>query len=91
MSEDIAHMGPMLILAGLVSGWIAEAVSRAGGYGLKSDMAVGLMGSVVGGTLIWIVVASDAGMPGMFLIGCAGAALAIVAQRSLWRSTRPGT
>jgi len=30
VSEHITQMGPMLILAGLVSGWIAEAVSRAG-------------------------------------------------------------
>lgn len=87
MSEHITQMGPMLILAGLVAGWIAEAVSRAGGHGLTWDMAVGLMGSVVTGTTVWVFVSSDAGMPGMFLIGCAGAALAIVAQRRLWRAT----
>jgi hypothetical protein len=28
---------------------------------------------------------------GLFLVGCVGAALAIVSQRSLWHSTRPGT
>jgi hypothetical protein len=32
MTDHIAQMGPMLILAGLVAGWMAEAVSRAGGY-----------------------------------------------------------
>jgi len=31
------------------------------------------------------------GMLGMFVIGCAGAGLAIVAQRGLWRSARLGT
>jgi hypothetical protein len=48
MTEHIAQMGPMLILAGLVAGWIAEAVSRAGGYGFTTDMVIGLVGSVVG-------------------------------------------
>jgi uncharacterized membrane protein YeaQ/YmgE (transglycosylase-associated protein family) len=67
---------------------MAEAVSRAGGYGIIPDMALGLIGSVVGGTAVWVLVSSDAGMPGMFLIGCVGGALAIVAQRGLWRSIR---
>jgi hypothetical protein len=33
MTEHIAQMGPMLILAGLAAGWMAETVLRAGGYG----------------------------------------------------------
>jgi uncharacterized membrane protein YeaQ/YmgE (transglycosylase-associated protein family) len=91
MTEHIAQMGPMLILAGIATGWLAEALSRAGGYGLIIDMTVGLVGSVLGGTMVWGLVSTDAGMLGMFLIGCAGAALAIVAQRGLWRSLRLGT
>jgi uncharacterized membrane protein YeaQ/YmgE (transglycosylase-associated protein family) len=91
MTEHIGQMGPMLILAGLVAGWIAEAVSRAGGYGFTTDMVIGLVGSVVGGTAVWIFVSTDAGMLGMFLIGCGSAALALVAQRGLWRSLRLGT
>jgi len=88
MTEHIAQMGPMLILGAFVTAWMAEALSRAGGYGLMIDMVVGLVGSVVGGTMVWFLVYADAGMPGMFLIGCAGAALAIGAQRGVWRSLR---
>ena len=33
MSESITHMGPMLVLAGLLVAWLAEVVSRDGGYG----------------------------------------------------------
>ena len=83
-------MGPMLILAGLLAGWLAEVVWRAGGYGYMLDMAVGLVGSVVAGTLVWIVF-SHIGMSWMFVSGCVGATLAIAAQRSLWRSVRLGT
>lgn len=39
----------------------------------------------------WILVSRDTNLLGMFLIGCAGAALAIVAQRTLWYSSRLGT
>jgi uncharacterized membrane protein YeaQ/YmgE (transglycosylase-associated protein family) len=91
MLEHIAQMGPMLILAGLLAGWMAEVVSRAGGYGLRPDMVLGLVGSVVGGGAVWVLVSGHAGMPAMFLIGCVGAALAVVAQRRLWRSLRLGT
>jgi hypothetical protein len=30
MLEHVIQMGPMLILAGLVTGWAAEVTSRAG-------------------------------------------------------------
>ena len=91
MSEHIAHIGPMLILAGLMAGWVAEAVSPADGYGLILDMVLGLIGSVVVGTAVWLVISGDARMLGMFLIGGGSAALAIVAQRRCWRPARLGT
>jgi hypothetical protein len=55
MTEHIAQMGPMLILAGLVAGWMAETVLRAGGYGFTTDMVIGLVGSVVAGTAVWLL------------------------------------
>jgi uncharacterized membrane protein YeaQ/YmgE (transglycosylase-associated protein family) len=91
MVEQIAQMGPMLILAGLAAGWMAEAVSRARGYGLIPDMVLGLVGSIAGGGIVWFVISGDAGMVTMFLIGCSAAALMIIAQRSIWRSARLGT
>ena len=86
MCEHIVQMGPMLVIAGLIAGWVAEAASRAGGYGFIVDMVLGLIGSVVGGVIVWVLVSSDIGMLAMLLIGCGGAGLAIAAQRQLWRS-----
>jgi len=90
MFEHIVQMGPMLVLAGLIAGWVAEAASRAGGYGFIVDLVVGLIGSVIGGSIVWVLISSDIGMPTMLAIGCGGAALAIAAQRRLWRSTPLG-
>lgn len=90
MIEHFAQMGPMLILAGLAAGWTAEAVSQARGYGLIADMVLGVVGGVAGGAIVWLVI-SEAGMVTMFLLGCAAAALMIIAQRSFWRSARLGT
>ena len=86
MFEHIMQMGPILVLAGLIAGWMAEAASRAGGYGFIVDMVLGLIGSMVGGAMVWVLISSDIGMLVMLLIGCGGAVLAIAAQRQLWRS-----
>lgn len=86
MMEHIVQMGPMLVLAGLMAAWLAEAVSHAGGYGFISDALLGLAGSVASGGLFWTGVYGDVGMIAMFLIGSAGAGLAIADQRTLWGS-----
>jgi hypothetical protein len=91
MIEHVVQMGPMLVLAGLMVAWTAEAVSRAGGYGFTPDMVLALTGSVIVGGLVWIVVSSGPGMLGMLMVGVAGAGLGLAAQRGLWRSTRRGT
>lgn len=91
MSETLVQMMPMLVLGGLIAGWLAEAVSRAGGYGFVPDTVLGLVGSVLAGAVVWLVVSRDAGMTTMLLVGCVGAAVAIVAQRGLWRSARRAT
>ena len=85
-TEYIVQIGPMLVMAGLMVAWLAQLSSTTRGPGFLPDMALGLIGSVAGGLLVWAALSSGAGMLGMFGIGAAGAVLAIVAQRGLWRS-----
>ena len=89
MFEHIMQMGPMLVLAGLSAGWVAETVSRAEHSGFIRDMTLGLIGSVVVGATVWVAISSEVGMLAMFLIGCGGAALALVAHRMFWRFDVP--
>jgi hypothetical protein len=91
VGEDIAQMGPMLVLAGVAVGWLSEAARRAGGYGFLADMSIALVGSVVVGGIVLGAVSTGLGMVAMFAVGCGGALLAIVAQRSVWRSSRSGS
>jgi uncharacterized membrane protein YeaQ/YmgE (transglycosylase-associated protein family) len=88
--EYAVQMVPMLILAGLAAGWVSEALSRARGYGFTYDMALGLTGSLLAGTIMSVLLAREAGMATMFVIGCVGATVMIAAQRQFWRSARPG-
>lgn len=88
MAEYIAQMAPMLLLAGITAGWLGEALSRANGYGFMYDLALGIAGSLLAGVLMSFAGGSGTGMTTMFLIGSAGAAVAITAQRYVWRSAR---
>jgi uncharacterized membrane protein YeaQ/YmgE (transglycosylase-associated protein family) len=88
MADTVVQMTPMLVLGGLIAAWLAEASSRRRGYGFISDMVLGLAGSVIAGALVWLMMWRNAGMTTMLLIGCVGAALAIVAQRGVRPSTR---
>jgi hypothetical protein len=45
---------------------------------------------MVGGAIVWVLISSEIGMLAMLLIGCGGAALALAAQRQLWRSASVG-
>ena len=85
--EFIAQMGPMLVLAGLTVAWLGQVSSliRRHGRGLLPDIVLGLIGSVAAGLLVRATLSAGAGMLGMFAIGAAGAVLAIMAQRRLWR------
>jgi len=85
--EDVAQMAPMLVLAGLTVGWVAEAARRAGGHGPLGDLILGLVGSLAVGGLFRVAISSDVGMLAMLVVGVGGAALAIMAQRSVWKST----
>jgi uncharacterized membrane protein YeaQ/YmgE (transglycosylase-associated protein family) len=91
MAETIVQMTPMLILGGLIAGWLAEAASRASGFGFISDVVLGLVGSLIAGAFVWLVIWRDASMTTMLFVGCLGAALAIIGQRGVWPSARVAT
>ena len=75
----------MWVVVGLVVGWLARYVLKSGGYGLKEDLMLGLVGSIVGSWLFWVLgVSPGAGLFVLGIVAFIGAAIAIVAQRKLW-------
>jgi len=81
------QMGPMLVLAGLMTALVSESVWRFGSFGLITDMLIAA-GSLLVGVTFWLLISSRFGMVGMLAVGCVGGALAIIAQRTVWRSTQ---
>lgn len=73
------------VVVGLVAGWLAGYVMKGGGYGLKGDLILGLVGSIVGSWLFWALgVSPGAGSFVLVVVAFLGAAVAIVAQRQFW-------
>jgi uncharacterized membrane protein YeaQ/YmgE (transglycosylase-associated protein family) len=83
-----AGMFPIMVLGGVLAGWLAGFVMERGGYGLKWDIVLGLTGSAVVSGIFWALGASPgAGLAVLAVVAFVGAALPIVAQRQIWPKT----
>lgn len=81
----------MLVVVGVLAGWLAGFVMERGGYGLRWDVTLGLAGSAVATWIFWVLgVAPGAGLTVVAVVAFVGAAIAIVAQRKIWRTTSMG-
>ncbi len=79
------EMFAMWVVMGLMAGWLAGIVMRNGGYGLKEDLILGLVGSFVGSWLFWAVgISPGAGLVALAVVAFIGAVIAIIAQRQFW-------
>jgi len=77
----------MWVLVGLAAGRLAGYVMEGGGYGLKGDLALGVIGSIVGSAIFWVLgIAPEAGLVALVVVAFVGAATTLGAQRMLWAS-----
>jgi uncharacterized membrane protein YeaQ/YmgE (transglycosylase-associated protein family) len=78
----------MWVVVGLLAGWVAGFVMKDGGYGLKGDLVLGVVGSIVGGWLFSILgISPDAGLVALIIIAFIGATALIFAQHRFWSTT----
>jgi uncharacterized membrane protein YeaQ/YmgE (transglycosylase-associated protein family) len=75
-------MVALWVLVGLLAGWLAGFVKERGGYGLRGDILLGLVGSLVGGGIVWALGVSP--MVAVAGVAFVGAAILIVLQRKIW-------
>ena len=75
----------MWVLVGLLAGWLAGLVMKGGGYGLIGDIALGLVGSLLGSWIFRVLgVATGVGFFMAVVVAFIGALLVIGAQRMIW-------
>lgn len=73
----------VLLLVGLIAGWLAGVVMKGGGYGLFGDIVLGIVGAVVGGLLFGMLGVSAYGFPGRVAVAFVGAIVLVGLARML--------
>jgi uncharacterized membrane protein YeaQ/YmgE (transglycosylase-associated protein family) len=74
----------MLVFVGVLAGVLARYVMKRGGYGMRWDFILGLVGSVVGSWIFWALrISPGAGLIALAGVAFIGAAIPIVGQRML--------
>ena len=73
-------------VAGLIAGGLAGSLIKPGGYGLLTDLILGLAGSLVGAVIFHALAMSpEAGWLAMAVVAFLGAASMILGQRWWYR------
>ena len=81
------EMFAMWVLVGALAGWLAGFVMKGGGYGLIGDVALGLVGSLLGSWIFRTLgVSAGAGLFAAVVVAFIGAIIVIGAQRMLWHA-----
>ena len=74
----------MWAIVRLLAGWPTGCVVKGGGYGLMGDMALGLVGSLLGSWIFLALgVSVGAGLIAAIVVASIGAVILIGAQRML--------
>jgi uncharacterized membrane protein YeaQ/YmgE (transglycosylase-associated protein family) len=76
------------LVVGLIAGFLASMVMRGGGYGMVSDIIVGVVGAFIGG-LVMNLLTPDAtyGFWGSIVVALIGACILIALLRTFSRGT----
>ena len=81
----------VILLVGIVAGWLIGRIVRGAGFGLVGDAAVGIVGALIGE---WLLPRLDihllSGLMGMIADAAIGAVVLLVVLRSLGASRRGG-
>jgi len=71
------------IFIGLISGWLAGKIINGRGYGVMCDIALGLVGGIIGGMIFGILGVSAHNAIGAILMSTSGATALVIATRIL--------
>ena len=65
----------MLLAIGAIAGWLAGKLMRGGGFGLLGNIAIGIIGAVIGQFVFGLLGVIADGIIGSIVTATAGAAL----------------
>jgi len=71
------------LLIGLAAGWLASQFMKGGRSSLTEDLAIGVIGSLIGGFLFGLLGLSANGLVGSLVTATVGAAILIAVLRRI--------
>ncbi len=71
------------LLIGLIAGWLAGKITKGSGFGVASDIGLGVVGAFVGGFLFRLVGLSAGGTIGTLIMATVGAVVLVYIVRAL--------
>ncbi|MGH7865261.1 MAG: GlsB/YeaQ/YmgE family stress response membrane protein [Candidatus Binataceae bacterium] len=74
------------ILIGLVAGWLAGVLMKGSGYGVVVDIALGLVGAVVGSFIFGVFNVAPAGTIGYIVMATIGAVVLVAISHAVKRA-----
>lgn len=77
----------LLLVVGLIAGWLAGRLIRGGGFGLVGDLVVGVLGAFLGGWLFGkLGISAGGGLLGMLITAFVGAVILVLLLRLIRRA-----
>ena len=77
----------ILIIVGIVAGWLAGQIMRGGGFGLIGDLIVGVLGALIAGWLFpRLGISLGSGIVGAIVSAAIGAILLLIVFRAVRRA-----
>ena len=75
------------ITVGLIAGWLAGVVMRGGGYGILTDIVLGMLGGILGGWIFSMLgIGAGGGLIGGIIVAFVGAVVLVAMTRALKRA-----
>ena len=76
-----------IILVGLIAGWATGKIMKGSGYGVLTDILLGIAGAIIGSRLLGLLgIYSSGGIVPNILIAIVGAVLLVALVRMLRRA-----
>jgi len=77
------------LVIGLVAGWLAGVLMRGGGLGIVRDLAVGVIGAVLGGSIFAALGITAYGLVGSLITATLSAIVLLALLRAFCRPAQP--
>lgn len=71
------------ILSGILAGWLTGKIMKGSGYGILGDLAIGLLGAVVGGFLAGLFGLEATSWIGQFVVAVVGGIVLVWVVRKI--------